>query len=394
MRSLARLFSSSRRAPPKAASKRCSSSACFSAWVFMTSVYSCEPWVKGLIPRRRPSGFTCTSSRMPSCCTTRSRNSYIARNFQVVSTCSSGKGGGAGWNAFTARCSITALSLPMEYSITGRSHSATTSRRMWMLSASSRCRWVRAAAAGNALPAVACVPGVSLAARLMSQTPSARARRTPEVTNGRNPRPRVGLRPDHETSLRGAPDKRNSLKNGRCRARTEPVGRAVAEMRRSNWRQLPGRALLAGVLRHAQVLLCGCLLGILFSVPLAADTTETTETAAPAPKPPPANPTEDQLTEVIVQTTEPRFVAPTRRDRIGRIWAPVLIDGKGPYRLVLDTGANRSAITTRAAQSLGGVPAVGNTQVTGFTGSAMVPTLHVSRLEVGDLLIGPSDLPV
>ena len=72
----------------------------------------------------------------------------------------------------------------------------------------------------------------------------------------------------------------------------------------------------------------------------------------------------------------------------------MLIDGKGPYRLVLDTGANRSAITTRAAQSLGGVPAVGNTQVTGFTGSAVVPTLHVSRLEVGELLIGPSDLPV
>src|SRR5262245_14756010 len=31
----------------------------------------------------------------------------------------------------------------MEYSITGFSHSATTSRMMWMASASSRCRWVR-----------------------------------------------------------------------------------------------------------------------------------------------------------------------------------------------------------------------------------------------------------
>jgi len=121
------------------------------------------------------------------------------------------------------------------------------------------------------------------------------------------------------------------------------------------------------------------------------------ETAATpgAPAVPSALPTPaEQLEEVIVQTTEPRYVAPTRRDRIGRIWAPVLIDGKGPYRLVLDTGANRSAITTRAAQSLGGAPAVGNTQVTGFTGSAVVPTVHVSRLEVGELLIGPSDLPV
>ena len=132
--------------------------------------------------------------------------------------------------------------------------------------------------------------------------------------------------------------------------------------------------------------------------PTATPATETA-TATPAPTaaaaPPQALPSPaDQLEEVIVQTTEPRYVAPTRRDRIGRIWAPVLIDGKGPYRLVLDTGANRSAITTRAARSLGGAPAVSNTQVTGFTGTAVVPTLHVGSLEVGDLLIGPSDLPV
>ncbi len=43
MRSLARDFSSSRRAPPKAASKPCSVSACTSACVFMTDVYFSEP---------------------------------------------------------------------------------------------------------------------------------------------------------------------------------------------------------------------------------------------------------------------------------------------------------------------------------------------------------------
>ena len=35
---------------------------------------------------------------------------------------------------------MTELSLPMEYSITGRSLSETVSLRMWMLSASSRCK--------------------------------------------------------------------------------------------------------------------------------------------------------------------------------------------------------------------------------------------------------------
>ncbi len=50
------------------------------------------------------------------------------------------------------------------------------------------------------------------------------------------------------------------------------------------------------------------------------------------------NPASAELNELTVTAPEPRFVAPTRRDRIGRIWAPVQINGKGPFRLVLDTG--------------------------------------------------------
>ena len=46
---------------------------------------------------------------------------------------------------------------------------------------------------------------------------------------------------------------------------------------------------------------------------------------------------------------EPRYVAPTLRDRIGRVWAPVYINGQGPLRLVLDTGASASAVTVGTA---------------------------------------------
>ena len=113
MRSLARLFSSSRRAPPKAASKPCLSSACLSPSVFHRSVCS-EPWSNGLIPRASASGFLCTMRSKPSSRAIRSRISYIAWNFQVVSTCSSGKGGRLGKKALAARCSITAESLPTE----------------------------------------------------------------------------------------------------------------------------------------------------------------------------------------------------------------------------------------------------------------------------------------
>jgi predicted aspartyl protease len=102
-----------------------------------------------------------------------------------------------------------------------------------------------------------------------------------------------------------------------------------------------------------------------------------------------------ELSEVVVQAPEPRYAAPTLRDRIGRIWAPVLINGRGPYRLVLDTGANHSAIVAGVAASLG-IPVVGfaNVRVVGVTGTALVPSVAVDRLEVGDLSMDSTILPV
>src|ERR1700688_2843456 len=67
--------------------------------------------------------------------------------------------------------------------------------------------------------------------------------------------------------------------------------------------------------------------------------------------PPPA--ASGQLPDVLIEAPEPRFVAPTRRDKIGRIWAPVTINGKGPFRLVRDTGAGRSAAPSQRAEILG-----------------------------------------
>jgi predicted aspartyl protease len=94
------------------------------------------------------------------------------------------------------------------------------------------------------------------------------------------------------------------------------------------------------------------------------------------------------LPEVTVAAPEPRYVAPTLRDRIGRIWAPVLINGQGPFRLVLDTGASRSAVTAKVAETLG-IPIEESNRVTmhGVTGSALAATIRAERLEVGELLV-------
>ena len=115
--------------------------------------------------------------------------------------------------------------------------------------------------------------------------------------------------------------------------------------------------------------------------------------SAPASSAPMAEVSES-LEEVVVERNEPQFVAPTRRDRIGRIWAPVMIDGKGPFRLVLDTGANHSAVIQRTADVLKEPKEEDMTLVTGITGSATVPTVRVSKMEVGELLLGPTFLPV
>jgi predicted aspartyl protease len=112
------------------------------------------------------------------------------------------------------------------------------------------------------------------------------------------------------------------------------------------------------------------------------------QTGVPADSP-------EQLSEVVVNAPEPRFVAATSRDRIGRIWAPVMINGRGPFRLVLDTGASDSAITAAVASRLQLPPDLSHSvRLLGVAGSAIVPTVRADSLSVGDLGIAPATLPI
>src|SRR5688572_23526906 len=87
---------------------------------------------------------------------------------------------------------------------------------------------------------------------------------------------------------------------------------------------------------------------------------------------------DEELTEVVVTAREPRYVAPTRRDRIGRIWAPVYINEKGPFRLVLDTGSSHAAVNAYVAQALGmDLTNTKKVMLRGVTGARVVPTITV-----------------
>jgi predicted aspartyl protease len=89
------------------------------------------------------------------------------------------------------------------------------------------------------------------------------------------------------------------------------------------------------------------------------------------------------------------FASPTRLDHIGRIEVAVLIDGEGPFRFIVDTGANYSTISPGLAGKLGLTPAADSSIViNGITGTQQVPSVPILRLQAGDLMIENQHLPV
>lgn len=89
------------------------------------------------------------------------------------------------------------------------------------------------------------------------------------------------------------------------------------------------------------------------------------------------------------------FASPTQRDHIGRILAPVVIDGKGPYRFIIDTGASQSTMSPALAVKLGLSPAKdASVVVNGVTGSAPEPTVPVRLLQAGALQVLRVRIPI
>ena len=103
----------------------------------------------------------------------------------------------------------------------------------------------------------------------------------------------------------------------------------------------------------------------------------------PAGPPPPVA---DALPQILVAAPEPRYAAPTQFDRIGRIWVPVLINEKGPFRLVFDTGASQTAVNAGVAEALGiALPTADSVTLSGATGSRTVSAIAVQSMVVGDV---------
>ncbi|MEZ5498026.1 MAG: retropepsin-like aspartic protease [Steroidobacteraceae bacterium] len=89
------------------------------------------------------------------------------------------------------------------------------------------------------------------------------------------------------------------------------------------------------------------------------------------------------------------YAAPTRLDRIGRILVPVHINGRGPYRFMIDTGASHAAVSRQLLAELGLTASDSPGMVLrGVTGSAAVPVVWIDELRAGALTLRSQQLPV
>ena len=89
------------------------------------------------------------------------------------------------------------------------------------------------------------------------------------------------------------------------------------------------------------------------------------------------------------------FASPTRLDQIGRVLIPVMVNGQGPFRFIVDTGASQSTISPRLVLALGvDSSAQRLMRVNGITGTADVPSVAIHRLQAGDLIIEEARIPV
>ena len=89
------------------------------------------------------------------------------------------------------------------------------------------------------------------------------------------------------------------------------------------------------------------------------------------------------------------FALPTTHDHIGRVVVAAMVNGKGPFRFIVDTGATNSTVSPRLVQELGLQPTgAASIVLNGITGTAQVSAVTLDRLQAGDLSVDQLVAPV
>jgi predicted aspartyl protease len=89
------------------------------------------------------------------------------------------------------------------------------------------------------------------------------------------------------------------------------------------------------------------------------------------------------------------YVSRTTRDQIGRILAPVMVNGEGPFRFVVDTGATHSVVTSSLVTQLGLVASADRSiLVSGVTGAAHMASVRIDHIQAGALRFEDREMPI
>jgi predicted aspartyl protease len=86
---------------------------------------------------------------------------------------------------------------------------------------------------------------------------------------------------------------------------------------------------------------------------------------------------------------------PTIADRSGRILARVMVNGRGPYRFMVDTGANHTALAASMLSRLElSIDKDKSIAVSGINGSLIAPSVHIDSLDAGALHMSDVQIPI
>jgi predicted aspartyl protease len=131
-------------------------------------------------------------------------------------------------------------------------------------------------------------------------------------------------------------------------------------------------------------MVAGGLAGISLADPLSRALAQVEAPAGAAVIPGASIAPEDESAEVDLATGE---------DRIRRLTAPVLINGQGPFDFMVDTGSNRSVISTSLAARLN-LPRGRSLRVFTTAGSTEAASVVAQTLQVGDRVMRRAQVPV
>lgn len=90
-------------------------------------------------------------------------------------------------------------------------------------------------------------------------------------------------------------------------------------------------------------------------------------------------------TESAISTASEAVLPPEmlaiEEDSVSRLTVPVMINGQGPFRFLIDTGSDRSAISKELAEKLA-LPSLGKARLVSMSGVDQVSVVRIDRLSV------------